>query len=126
MLPIGRLPGNGCSVTSMYIDWHSASVSIEFGDERQPSDDVEWRLVLGPLDAGILDPVGRLVRLPVRRHPIGVEQLQAEVEHGHLAVLRQVTRQFVAQHVLPLPDGLARIGRAPGSRSTSRHPCHHA
>ena len=87
------------------------------GLQRKPPHDVERRLRLGPLDAGVLDPERRVAGLAVDRHPRRLEQLDAEVEAGRDRIVVQVPRELVAQDVFPFADRQAGVvGRRNGGK----------
>ena len=60
---------------------------------------MERRLRLVPLKARVLDPEVGVVALAPIRHSLRVDELDAEVEAAHLAVLVEVPDQFVLQAV---------------------------
>ena len=89
--------------------------------QRQASDHRERRLVLGPLDAGVLDPERRVLFLPVDRHPSTVSSSWSAKSKLACSASWFTWRSSSSRSTLgPCPDRLAGVVRRGNRRGLHR------
>ena len=69
------------------------------GQQAKAANDMEWRLIFFPFDAGIFDPEARLTPAAPMRHPFGVEKLEPDIERAHRPIVADVAHELVLQEI---------------------------